>query len=112
MKVSVLGAGAIGSMIGGLLAQDAPDVEVVLVARGEHGRKIAERGAIALEGPWGRRDVRVAVSEETAAIRGSEFVFVTTKSQDTAVAAAAAAARTDAGHSIMPGSAPLAMPNR
>ena len=27
MKVSVLGAGAIGSMLGGLLARDAPDVE-------------------------------------------------------------------------------------
>jgi len=91
MKVSVLGAGAIGSMIGGLLAQDAADMEVVLIARGEHGRTIAERGAIALEGPWGRRDVRVAVSDDPAAVRDSDFVLMTTKSQDTEAAAAAAA---------------------
>lgn len=91
MKVSVLGAGAIGSMIGGMLAHDAPDVEVLLVSRGEHGRKIAQRGAIALDGPWGRRDVRVAVSDDPAAIRGSQLVLVTTKSQDTEAAIAAAA---------------------
>jgi 2-dehydropantoate 2-reductase len=91
MKVSVLGAGAIGSMIGGLLAHDASDVEVLLVARGAHGRKIAQRGTIALDGPWGRRDVRIAVSDDPAAIRGSQFVFVTTKSQDTEAAAEAAA---------------------
>lgn len=91
MKVSVLGAGAIGSMIGGLLAQDATDVEVLLVARGEHGRRIAERGAIALDGPWGRRDVRVAVSDDPAAICDSQYVLITTKSQDTEEAAAAAA---------------------
>lgn len=91
MKVSVLGAGAIGSMIGGLLAHDASDVEVVLIARGAHGRKIGERGAIALEGPWGRRDVRVAVSDDSTAVRDSDFVLITTKSQDTEAAAAGAA---------------------
>lgn len=87
MKVSVLGAGAIGSMIGGLLASDAPDVEVVLIARGEHGRRITERGAISLDGPWGRRDVRIAASDDPAAVRDSQFVLVTTKSQDTEAAA-------------------------
>ncbi|MGD9633263.1 MAG: ketopantoate reductase family protein [Pirellulales bacterium] len=91
MKVSVLGAGAIGSMIGGLLAHDAEDVEVVLITRGEHARKIADRGTITLEGPWGRREVRVAVSDDPSAVSGSEFVLVTTKSQDTEAAAAAGA---------------------
>lgn len=91
MKVSVLGAGAIGSMIGGLLAYDAPDVEVVLVTRGEHGRRISERGTIALDGPWGRRDVRIATSDDPAAVGDSQFVLVTTKSQDTEAAAGAAA---------------------
>lgn len=91
MKVSVLGAGAIGSMIGGLLAADAPGVEVFLIARGEHGRRIKERGAISLEGPWGRRDVRITASDDPADIRDSQFVLVTTKSQDTEAAAQAAA---------------------
>ena len=91
MKVSVLGAGAIGSMLGGLLARDAPDLEVVLIARGEHGRVLAERGRINLDGPWGRWDVPVASSTDPAAVASSQFVFVTVKSQDTEAAAEAAA---------------------
>lgn len=91
MKVSVLGAGAIGSMLGGLLARDAPDVEVVLIVRGEHGRVIAERGLLRLDGPWGTRDVPITASSDPAAVAGSSFVFVTVKSQDTEAAAAAAA---------------------
>ena len=83
MKVSVLGAGAIGSMLGGLLARDAPDVEVVLVARGDHGRVLAERGTVRLDGPWGRCDVPIASSSDPAAVAGSQFVFITVKSQDT-----------------------------
>jgi 2-dehydropantoate 2-reductase len=91
MKVSVLGAGAIGSMLGGLLARDAPDVEVLLVARGEHGRVLAERGTIELDTPAGRSNVRVTTSSDVAAIASSQFVLVTVKSQDTESAAAAAA---------------------
>jgi 2-dehydropantoate 2-reductase len=83
MKVSVLGAGAIGSMLGGLLQRDAPDLEVLLIVRGEHGRAIGERGAIRLDGPWGTRDVPIASSQEVAAIAGSDVVLVTVKSQDT-----------------------------
>jgi 2-dehydropantoate 2-reductase len=91
MKVSVLGAGAIGSMLGGLLQHDAPDVEVVLIARGEHGRAIGERGTLRLDGPWGTRQVRIAASADSGAIAGSQFVLVTVKSQDTEAAASAAA---------------------
>ena len=76
MKVSVLGAGAIGSMLGGLLARDATDVEVVLIARGEHGRVLAERGTIILDTPAGRDEVPVASSSDVAAIAGSQFVLV------------------------------------
>jgi 2-dehydropantoate 2-reductase len=91
MKVSVLGAGAIGSMLGGLLARDAPDVEVMLIARGEHGRFLAKHGAIILDTPERRDEVPVATSSDVAAIAGSQFVLVTVKSQDTAAIAAAAA---------------------
>ena len=73
------------------LARDAPDVEVLLVARGEHGRVIAERGTILLDGPWGTREVPIAASADPAAIAGSQFVLVTVKSQDTESAASAAA---------------------
>jgi 2-dehydropantoate 2-reductase len=91
MKVSVLGAGAIGSMLGGLLAHDAPDVEVLFVARGEHGRAIAERGTILLDGPWGTREVPIKSSADPAAVADSQFVLLTVKSQDTESVASAAA---------------------
>jgi len=55
MKISVLGAGAIGSTLGGLLQHDAPDLEVVLIARGEHGRVLGERGSLLMDGRWGTR---------------------------------------------------------
>jgi 2-dehydropantoate 2-reductase len=90
MKVSVLGAGAIGSMLGGLLARDARDVEVVLIARGEQGRVLAERGTILLDTLTGRSEVPITCSADVAAIAGSQFVVVTVKSQDTQSAAAAA----------------------
>jgi 2-dehydropantoate 2-reductase len=91
MKVSVLGAGAIGSMLGGLLARDATDLEVVLIARGEHGQVMAGRKTLMLDGPWGRREVPIHATSDPAAVAGSDFVLVTVKSQDTESAAAAAA---------------------
>ena len=91
MRISVLGAGAIGSMLGGLLQHDAPDLDVVLVVRGEHGRAIGARGSVLLDGPWGTRDVPIRSSAEPTAVAGSQFVFVTVKSQATEEAAHAAA---------------------
>src|SRR5690606_13163182 len=86
----VLGAGAIGSMFGGLLQQKAPDVEVLLVARGEHGRVLGERQAIMLVGPWGRHSVPIRSTTDVADIAGSDFVLVTVKSQATEEAARSA----------------------
>ncbi len=91
MKVSVLGAGAIGSMVGGLIKQHAPDVEMLLVMRGEHGRVVQQRGKIQLDGPWGRHDVSVDVSFDVADIAGSDFVLLTVKSQATEEAISGAA---------------------
>jgi 2-dehydropantoate 2-reductase len=91
MKVSVLGAGAIGSMLGGLLQHDAPDLDVMLIVRGEHGRVIGERGTLLLDGPWGTREVPIHSSFDPCAVAGSQFVFVTVKSQATEEAARAAA---------------------
>lgn len=86
MKVSVLGAGAIGSMLGGLIKQRVPETEMLFVGRGAHGRAISERGSVQLRGPWGQYDVPVAFSEDVADIAGSDFVLVTVKSQDTRAA--------------------------
>jgi 2-dehydropantoate 2-reductase len=91
MKVSVLGAGAVGSMFGALVKRDAPDIDVTLIVRGEHGRAIHKQQAVVAEGPWGECSVPVRASFECADIAGSEIVFVTVKSHASEQAARAAA---------------------
>ncbi|WP_442482049.1 ketopantoate reductase family protein [Aeoliella sp. SH292] len=83
MKVSFLGAGAIGSMFAALLKQHAPDLDVLVVVRGAHGEAISHSGEIEIVGPWGNRPVPIAWSFDPADVAGSDFVFVTVKSQAT-----------------------------
>ena len=90
MKISVLGAGAVGSMIGGLLKYYEPSMDVVLVARGEHGEALARRQAVSLIGSWGMYDVSLRVALSPDEIAGSDVVIVTMKPQDTERALAAA----------------------
>ncbi|MGI9455198.1 MAG: ketopantoate reductase family protein [Aeoliella sp.] len=81
MKISFLGAGAIGSMFGGLLKHHAPKLDVLLLVRGEHGEAIAREGTVKLLGPWGTLQVPIDWSFEPADIAGSDYVFITVKSQ-------------------------------
>jgi len=90
MKISVLGAGAVGSMIGGLLKYYEPSMDVVLVARGEHGEALARRQAVSLIGSWGMHDVSLRTTMSPDEIAGSDVVIVTMKPQDTEQALAAA----------------------
>ena len=83
MKISVLGAGAIGSMLGGLIKHHMPDYDVQLIVRGEHGRVMQQRGSVELEGPWGSYDVPIGASTDIAHLRGSDFVLLTVKSHGT-----------------------------
>jgi 2-dehydropantoate 2-reductase len=84
MKVSFLGAGAIGSMFGGLLKQSQPNIEVVLISRGEHGKTLCRQQAVTIIGPWGTKQIPLRATDSLSAIQNSDFVFVTVKSQDTA----------------------------
>lgn len=86
MKISVIGAGAIGSMLGGLIQRDAPESEVVLIVRGPHGEAINASGAIELVGPWGNHRQPIRSSSDIREIAGSDIVVVTTKSQVTEAA--------------------------
>lgn len=86
MKISFLGAGAIGSMFAALLKHHAAELDVLIVVRGPHGEKIAESGEVAIHGPWGERRIAVAWSFDPSDVAGSDFVFVTVKSQSTAEA--------------------------
>ncbi len=82
-KISVVGAGAIGTLFGGLIKHHNPDVEMVLISRGEHCRAMADRGYAELRGDWGRREVPVIASSDPADVIDSDLVLFTVKTQDT-----------------------------
>jgi len=83
MKVGVLGAGAIGSMFGGLLRHGDPHLEVVLIGRGAHGEAIRKQGYVQLDGPWGTRCVNVELSFDPALLADSRFILLCVKSHAT-----------------------------
>lgn len=87
MRFVVYGAGAIGGLVGALLAEAGE--EVVLIARGAHGEAI-RRSGLAVESADGRRLVPMAVSESpAAAVHPGDVVLLAMKSQDTASGLAA-----------------------
>ena len=90
MKISVLGAGAVGSMLGGLLQQRHPQAEVVLIGRGAHLDAIRRQGRVELRGPWGVQRPAIGASEDARDLAGSDCVLLTVKSQDTRAAMEAA----------------------
>jgi 2-dehydropantoate 2-reductase len=85
MRFVVVGAGAVGGVIGGRLAQHGADV--LLVARGAHGAAIAERG-LRIESGDGAVQVRVAVAPSVTDVvfTADDVVLLAVKSQDTATA--------------------------
>jgi 2-dehydropantoate 2-reductase len=81
VKVAVAGAGALGSVVGGLLADAGEDV--VLLAHGGHGDALARR-PLELRLPGRTIRVRVRTAEETEA----DVVILTAKRFDTSAALA------------------------
>lgn len=77
----IVGAGAIGGMIGGRLAEAG--VETVWVARGENGRVLRERG-LRLLAPEGEVQVGAPVwlDASEASLRPDDVLVVATKTQD------------------------------
>ncbi len=83
MRFVVFGAGAIGGVVGACLHQSGHDV--ALIARGEHGREIGERG-LTFERPGVAPvtlSIPVAPSPAELEWSGGEIVLLATKSQDT-----------------------------
>jgi 2-dehydropantoate 2-reductase len=83
VRFVVFGAGAIGGVLGACLHQSGHDV--VLIARGEHGRAIRERG-LTFERPGTAAvtlSIPVAPSPAELEWGGDEVVLLATKSQDT-----------------------------
>lgn len=84
MQVCVFGAGSLGSLVGGLLADDH---EVQLVGREPHVSAVREDGLCVT----GEFDRRVNLSASTTPPATSDLALVTVKSFDTAAAARALA---------------------
>jgi len=85
MRYVVLGAGAVGGTVGGLLADSGHDV--VLVARGTHAAAMQQHG-LRLATPTRVLTVRVPVVADlsTFELAAGDVVFLATKTQDTAAA--------------------------
>jgi len=82
MRFVVVGAGAIGGLVGARL--HAAGESVVLVARGEHGRVLREDG-LRVETPESTTVARVPSVEDVRSVgfRGGDVALVATKSQHT-----------------------------
>jgi len=83
MKVSVLGAGAVGCMITGLMKKHDPSIDLWLYARGEHAQQMRRSGKMELLGPWGSSHVDVNVCQSIADIADSDLILLTAKSTAT-----------------------------
>lgn len=78
MRFVVLGAGAIGGSVGGLLARAG--VDVAFIARGEHGDAIRARG-LRVDTPDDTFVVRVPLASQ-ADLRNDDVVLLAVKTQD------------------------------
>ena len=76
MRIAILGAGATGGFLGARLARAGADV--VLIARGPHLLAMSVTG-LRLMTPDGESTVKVEATDDLAAVRDSDFVFVTLK---------------------------------
>ena len=91
MKVLIMGAGALGSILGGFLAKAGHSV--TLVGRAAHMEAIAAEG-LKVTGIWGEHQItglRTVCAPEEAAGDDYDIAFIAVKSYDTAAAVAAIA---------------------
>lgn len=77
MKIAIVGAGAIGGTIAGLLARKGGH-EISVLARGPHLAAIRSRGLI-LETETGTATYRLAASDDTKALGPQDIVILTAK---------------------------------
>jgi 2-dehydropantoate 2-reductase len=85
MRIAVFGAGAVGALFGGRLAEAGGDVR--LVARGAHLEAL-QRDGLVLRTPDGARRVAVTAAEDPAAVGPCDAVLVCVKAYDTDAVAA------------------------
>ena len=85
MKILVMGAGALGSAVGGFLAKAGHDV--TLVGRNPHMESIGEEG-LTISGIWGNHKIENLTTQTNMdGLSSFDLILVTTKSPDTEKAA-------------------------
>lgn len=82
MRVGIMGAGAVGSLVGALMSQK---IEVILIGREDNVEAVQERG-IRVSGRT-ELHVRPYASTDPDELRGCDVVLLTVKAYDTAEAA-------------------------
>ncbi|HEX5827961.1 MAG TPA: 2-dehydropantoate 2-reductase [Candidatus Limnocylindrales bacterium] len=78
LRVVVVGAGAVGSFLGGMLASSGAAVTLLL----RRPRDAGDPGSLRLEEPEGAREVPVARVTDRAAVDGADLVIVAVKAFD------------------------------
>lgn len=79
MKIAFLGAGAVGLSVAGMLSRVS---DVCAVCRKRHSEAIQSRGLV-LTGIWGEHNVGFPCVETVSKNEKYDYVFITSKSQDT-----------------------------
>jgi 2-dehydropantoate 2-reductase len=97
-SIAVVGAGAVGSFFGAMLARAGH--RVTLIARAAHVRAIETEG-LRLDKDGSVEIVRLAASADLAAVRGADLVLFCVKSTDTDAVAREMAPHLDAGAVVM-----------
>ena len=96
--VAVVGAGAVGSFFGAMLARAGH--RVTLIGRPAHAQAI-ERDGLRLDMAGRIEVVRTAASDDLASVRGADLVLVCVKSTDTDATARQIAPHLDAGAIVL-----------
>lgn len=78
-KIAVLGAGAVGSFYGGMLAKSGFDV--TLISRGEHLKAIQSKGLTVLSYKFGEFNLKIKADDKLDDT--FDIIIVSTKSEDT-----------------------------
>lgn len=98
MRIAILGAGATGGFLGARLARSGADV--VLIARGPHLQAMRDSGLRLIES-GGESTVRVDATDDLAAVRDADFVFVTLKAHSVPAIAEPLSANLGAGTAVV-----------
>ena len=99
MKVAVMGAGAVGSYIGAMLARAGHDV--TLIARPQHVEAVKANGLV-LESRSFHGSIPVQATAEASGVEGADVVLLCVKSSDTESAGRAMATSASRGARAAP----------